>query len=115
MQIFKKHIFGLGYDRYQEEFVALGRRKFEAGSTNGVTKTLAMMGLPFSLFIFGSYFWALKSMLGDLLLTALAFSMLMLLLAGESYYTSTPITYAIIAAAFVNYRRSVEEEQSVHA
>lgn len=114
MQIFKNHIFGLGYDRYQEEFAALGRRNVEGGSTNGVTKTLAMMGLPFSLFIFGSYFWAIKRLLGDLLLSILAFSMYMLLLAGESYYMATPITYAIIAAAFVFYRTSAEEE-SVHA
>ena len=115
MQIFKKHIFGLGYDQYQEEFDRVGRRKVEGGSTNGVTKTLAMMGLPFSLFIFGSYLWAFKRLLGDLLLTTLAFSMFLLFLAGESYYMATPITYAIIAAAFVFYRGSAEDRSELTA
>ena len=114
MQIFKKHMFGMGYDQYQREFDRVGRRKVEGGSTNGVTKTLAMMGLPFSLFIFGSYFWAFKRLLGDFLLTTLAFCMFMLFLVGEGYYISAPISYAIIAAAFVYYRVSTEE-QSVHA
>jgi len=111
LKIFKKHIFGLGFDEYNEEFGRLGRRRAdEIGSSNGVTKTLATMGLPFSLFLFGSYYWALRKLLGDYLLATVAFGMVMLFLAGESYYVATPITYAIIAAAFVFDRASIKEK-----
>ncbi len=111
IQIFKKHIFGVGYDQYQKEFASLGRRRtLGGGSTNGVTKTLAVMGLPYSLFLFGSYYWALNRLLRNFLLSTVAFCMCMLFFAGESYYTAQPITFAIIAAAFIFNRETIEDE-----
>lgn len=105
LKVFSKHIFGLGYDDYEKEFGILGRVGSERGfSSNGVTRMLATYGLPFSLFIFGSYYWALRRVLKDFLLTTGAFVMFMLFLAGESYYMMSSICFAIIAAPFVMER-----------
>ena len=67
---------------------------------------MAKNGLPFALFLFGSFYWALKRLLGDFLLASLAFGMVMLFLWGEAYYVGTPIICAIVAGAFVLERRS---------
>lgn len=102
LKIFKEHVFGVGHKKYREAFGVLGRTGLsEATSSNGVTKTLALFGLPFSLFIFGSFFWAMKRMLNDIILSTAAFGMLVMFLAGESYYMPSPIVFAIIAGAFV--------------
>ncbi len=110
LKIFRKHIFGVGYDNYVKEFSSVGRVFVEEGSSNGVTRTLAVMGLPFSLFLFGSFYWAIKKLLGDFMLASAAFGMVILFLAGESYYVITPVSMAIIAAAFVFDRRSEKRE-----
>lgn len=113
LKIFKKHVFGIGYKQYVKEFGIVGRYIEEGkdeGSTNGVTRTLAEMGLPFSLLIFGSYIWAFKRLLHDYFLAAGAFIMFMMFLAGESYYTSSPISYAIIVSAFIYQRAPLQEE-----
>lgn len=102
LKVFRKHIFGVGYDDYLKEFGILGRVGGDRGySSNGVTKMLAVYGLPFSLFIFGSYYWALRRLLTEFLLTMGAFVMFMLFLASESYYMMSPICFAIIVAPFV--------------
>ncbi len=102
LKVFRKHIFGLGYDDYFKEFGILGRVGDERGySSNGVTKMLAVYGLPFSLFIFGSYYWAIRRMLTEFLFTAGAFIMFMLFLASESAYMMSPFCFSIIAAPFV--------------
>jgi len=114
LEIFKKHVFGLGHEKYTEEFRAINRNigivsveeDLGARSSNGVTRSLAMYGLPYSLFIFGSYYWALRKLLYDLLLTGTAFIMFMLFMIGEVSYTVLPISFAIIAAAFVFDRTS---------
>ena len=111
LKIFKKHIFGLGHEKYLEENRKIGRRE-KAGSSNGVTSTLAKYGLPFSLFLFGSYFWALRKLLDDHLLAIVAFVMFMLFLAGESFYVLAPVSLAIIAGAFVFDRTSVKTNGS---
>jgi len=112
LKVFRKHIFGLGYDGYIKEFGILGRIGDEKGySSNGVTRMLATYGLPFTLFIFGSYYWALRRMLTEFLLTAGAFVMIMLFLASESYYMMSPIYCAIIAAPFVIKRASLLEKK----
>jgi hypothetical protein len=113
LKLFKKHVFGLGNDNYTREFGVAGNiDPVETGtSSNGVTKMLAVYGLPFSLFIFGSYYWALKKMLHEFLLTTLAFCMFMMFLAGESYYMSSPISFAIIASAFV-YRPGLQNPEN---
>ena len=108
--IFRRHIFGIGFKQYQQEFSSVRAKSLSSGS-NGVTMTLAMYGLPFSLFLFGSFYWALQRLLRDLLLATLAFGMLMLFLWGEAWYVGAPIIYAIFAAAFVFDRGSVKRDK----
>jgi len=113
IKIFKKHVFGVGHNDYVREFGVAGRLDTVGGegmSSNGVTKLLAVYGLPFSLFLFGSYYWALKRMLGEFLLASLAFVMFMMFLAGESYYIASPICYSIIASAFIVQRMPKHRE-----
>jgi len=109
--LFKKHVFGIGFDKYYREFARQWRdpKGLEGGSSNGVTKTLVTHGLPFSLFLFGSYYWGLKKLLKDTLLTVTAYIMFMMLLWSESYYVLQPISLSIISAAFVFNRLSVKE------
>ena len=109
IKVIKKHVFGLGLKRYSEEFKLEGRTD-NRGSSNGVTKILAVYGVPIGLFIFGSYYWSLRRLLHDPLLVSGAFVMFMLFLAGESYYTNTPISYALIAAAFIYRNETADEE-----
>jgi hypothetical protein len=106
LKIFRKHIFGIGYDQYAREFSSITQDTSVLRGSNGVTGTLARNGLPFALFLFGSYYWGLKRLLGDYLLASLAFGMVMMFLWGESYYVGTPIIWAIVAGAFVFERRS---------
>lgn len=108
LEIFRRHIFGIGYAQYEQEFgSARGDISIEAGS-NGITGTLAKNGLPFALFLFGSYYWAVMRLLGDYLLASLAFGMVMLFLWAESYYVGAPILCALVAGAFVHERRSAQ-------
>jgi hypothetical protein len=101
--IIKKHVFGLGFDEYQKEFKYISGFKSDTreGSSNGVTSLLANYGLPFGVFIFVSYFLALRLMLKDMVLATTAYIMFLMFLWGESYYNLAPICLAIIAAAFV--------------
>jgi len=107
LKIFRKHIFGIGYEQYWQEFSSVRQDTELQGGSNGVTSTLAISGLPYALFLFGSYYWALRRLLGDFLLTSLAFGMVMLFLWAEGYYVGKPIICAIVAGAFVFERRSV--------
>jgi len=106
--IIKKHVFGLGYKKYNEEFRLIGRLDAAEGSSNGISSLLASYGLPFGLFVLVSYFWALKVMLNDVILATAAYIMLIMFLWGESYYKMAPITLAIVAAAFVFYGTRAE-------
>jgi len=101
LKIIQKHVFGLGYDEYKKEFSRINRVPITEGSSNGVTSMLANYGVPYGLFVLISYFWALRKLMGDLLLTTVAYIMFMMFLWGESYYQIAPISFAIIAAAFV--------------
>jgi len=116
LQIFKEHVFGIGHTKYAEEFGAISHTIGDAdhkdykGSSNGVTSTLAKFGLPYALFIFTSYYWAIRRLLDGYLVANVAYLMFVMHLVGEAYYTVTPISFAIIAAAFV-YDRSTEESK----
>ena len=101
IRVIKKHIFGLGQRKYLEEFRDAGRTADNKGSSNGVTRIVAVYGLPFGVFIFGSYYWALRKLIVDPLLASAAFIMFLMFLGGESYYISTPYSFSIIAGAFV--------------
>ena len=112
IKIFKEHVFGLGHDKYTQEFRRFGGFEAQAneGSSNGITSMFAGYGLPFALFIFISYFWALRKLLDDNLLAIAAYLMFLMFLWGESYYRDSPISFAIIAAAFIFTRSSLEEK-----
>ncbi|HEB87781.1 MAG TPA: hypothetical protein ENI68_12325 [Gammaproteobacteria bacterium] len=110
LKIFKKHVFGLGYEEYRKEFSAIGRVDATEGSSNGVTSMFANYGLPYALFIFASYYWALRRLLGEIFLTTAAYIMFILFLWGESYYQLAPISLSIIAAAFVYSRIPVKDK-----
>lgn len=114
MKLFKRYVFGLGNEKYTEQFGVVGRfdeGRSAPGSSNGVTRALAELGLPFSLFLFGSYYWALKRLLYDSLLTVGAFVMVLLFLASESYYLFSPFPFLLIVSAFV-YRGTPESRLS---
>ena len=101
LEIIKNHVFGLGYDEYKKEFSRVNRVSIREGSSNGVTSMLANYGVPYGLFILGSYFWALRKLTGDFVLAGAAYTMFIMFLWGESYYQIAPVCFAIIAAPFV--------------
>jgi hypothetical protein len=101
MEIFKRHVFGVGYDEYTKMVSSIGMIREGQTSSNGITRTLAVYGLPFSLFLFGSYFLALRRLLGSGIISITAFVILMMFLVGESYFVFSPFCLALIAAAFV--------------
>lgn len=101
MEIFKRHVFGVGYDKYMKLVSAIGLIREGQASSNGITKTLAVYGLPFSLFLFGSYFLALRRLFSGFIMSTATFALLMMFFVGESYYVFTPFCLAIIAGAFI--------------
>jgi hypothetical protein len=101
LEIFKKHIFGVGHDKYFEEVSAIGLIKEGHASSNGLTMTLAIYGLPFSLFLFASYYWFFRKFFRGVLLRIVPFGAFLIFLFSESYYVFAPFCLAIIAAIFV--------------
>lgn len=94
LKLFRENVFGMGFDDYKAGFnalaVTIGRQREggqsltgHTGSGNGVTNNLAMNGLPYTLFLFGSYYWACRKLLGDYVLATVAFLMLVMFLVGE--------------------------------
>lgn len=113
MEIFKRHIFGVGYDEYVKLVSAIGLVREGQVSSNGVTRVLATYGLPFALFLFGSYFLAIKKMLGGILLPVVAFGLLLMFFVGESYFVFSPFCLLIIAGVFVFRRDKVLSEHKL--
>jgi len=111
LEIIKKHIFGVGYERYFREFGATGLLGEGNASSNGISKLFAVYGLPFGLFLLASYYWALNRLLDGFIMTASSFMMLLVFLIGESYYVFSPFCLAIIAAPFV-YKPMGESENN---
>ncbi len=108
LEIIKKHVFGVGHKEYSRQVSAIGKIKEGQATSNGVTMALAVYGLPFSLFLFVSYYLSFRRLLGPGVLSLVAFVLLLIVLVGESYYLMVPYTLAIIAGAFV-YNRTTEE------
>jgi hypothetical protein len=101
LEVFKRHIFGAGHKQYYQEFGAVGHIQEGAASSNGISSTLAIYGLPFAIFIFGSFYAMFKSKYSGVLMILVPFSMLVMFLFSEGYYTLTPISMSLIAAIFV--------------
>ncbi len=115
-EIFKRHVFGVGYEKYGKLVSVIGLTREGYASSNGITKTLAIYGLPFSLFLFFSYWWALQRFFNNITMSTVTFGLLMMFFVGESYYVLTPFCLAIIAGAFVYdgpRKKENEEEESV--
>jgi len=110
LEIFKRHLFGVGHTKYFQEFSAIGFIQQGAASSNGVSQTLAIYGLPFSLFLFASYYWFFAISFNGVLMRVIPFGMLILFLVSESYYVFTPFCLAIIAAIFAYDHRGKPDE-----
>jgi len=63
---------------------------------------LAIYGLPFTVFLFGSFFLSFKKRYSGVLMILVPFGMLGLFLFSEGYYTLTPISMSLIVANFIS-------------
>ena len=106
LEIFKRNIFGVGFNEYVKKVSAIGLVGEGQTSSNGITSVLAIYGLPFWLFLFASYFLAFRRLLDGWLISVMSFGMLMMFFMGESYYVFRPICMAVIAGAFTCEPRS---------
>lgn len=112
LEIFKRHVFGVGYDNYFNLVSSIGNTHSSHGSSNGVSKTLAVYGLPFSLFLFSSYYLAIRMLLGKGMISIIPFFALLMFFVGQSFYVFTPYCLAIIAAAFIDETHLVARKAS---
>ena len=90
-------------NKYHEELKAISgvmQGHLVTVSGNGLTSFIVIFGIPFAMFIYGSYYWALRKLLTDKFVANTAFVMFMLFMWGESY-TMMPICFSIIAGAFI--------------
>lgn len=101
LEIFRRNIFGVGFNDYLKAVSSIGLVSEGQSSSNGVTRVLAIYGLPFWLFIYASYFMALRRLLHGNVAAVVAFGLLLMFFIGESYYVFRPICMAIIAGAFI--------------
>ena len=107
IEIFKRNLFGVGYQKYWQIFSEIGQVSVGNTSSNGVTKIFAVFGLPFGLFLFGSYYWALSKLSGSIIMGILLFIMLLMFFVGEAYYVLSPACLAIIVSMFMVYPEAV--------
>lgn len=104
IDIFKENIWGRGYAEYHEEFArrshAFVRPGTLAGSSNGITKTFAVYGVWFGLFLFASMGAFFIKFFRDPLLAIGGFIMVMMFLSSESL-ALRPFTLCLIVALFL--------------
>jgi len=100
IEIFKRNIFGSGHAKYYEQVSAIGHIADGQVSANGISSTLAIYGLPFALFLFGSYFAFFYRYFTGFLMRVVPFSAILVFLMSEGYYILTPFSLALIAAIF---------------
>jgi hypothetical protein len=113
LEIFKRHVFGVGYQEYFQEFGAIGQIHSGSSSSNGLSSTFAIYGLPFALFLFGSYFAFFRKYFSGFLMQVVPFLMFLVFLFSEVYYVLTPFCFALIAAIFVYENKTTDEEVMV--
>lgn len=105
IELIKRNLFGIGYVKYDQQFAAIGQIGEGSSSSNGITKTLAIYGLPFTLFLFFSYATFFFKFHRSLVMKLGGILMVLMFLAGEAYYVFSPILMTLIAAIFVYSRR----------
>lgn len=105
LEIFKREILGVGHKRYFELFSAIGRTD-ASSSSNGITKTLAVYGLPFSIFLFFSFYIGIKAIMGSMFLTHITYVLFIIFIMSQDYFVFAPVSFAIIAAIFISMRKA---------
>lgn len=100
IEIFKSDILGVGQKRYAEMFSTIGRTT-ATSSSNGITRTFAIFGFPFTLFLFASYYVGIRKLLPDMFLATFVFLLFILCINSQSFFVIAPATLAIIASIFV--------------
>lgn len=100
LEIFKRDILGVGQKKYAEMFSTIGRTT-ATSSSNGITRTLAIFGLPFTIFLFASYYVAIRKLMPDIFLATFVFLLFILCINSQSFFVIAPATLAIIASIFV--------------
>jgi len=101
IEVFKNYPFGAGYNEYARNFAQVGQLKEGAGSSNGFTRTFAIYGFPFTLFLFGTLFFFFYKFFHDRVVIFSGFSLLMIFLYSQSNFVFSHIVLALIAAIFV--------------
>lgn len=101
LQIFSRNPLGVGYDEYRLAFSATGQVREGTGSSNGITRLLAVYGLPFAVFLLVSYSRFFFKFLRSTLLIVLAWGLFIMALWSQSYFIFAPIFLAFIAAQFI--------------
>ncbi len=113
MRIFSENLFGAGFRDYGEKFTSLSvgfiRPEEMSGSSNGVTKLLAVYGLPFGMFVFGSMLVFFFRYVDDFILRLTAIA-----LVGMYFWAETlvlrPLPLMLIASTFVFSRTIAHSE-----
>ncbi len=117
LMLIRKHVFGIGYDKYKEEFAAIspGHTEGRIGSSHRLMGLLA----PWQFMVFlspclfsGHITGHFRKLLIDTLVANTAFVMFMLFLWGEGYYSMVPVSFSIIAGAFV--LGSIPVKEKIH-
>lgn len=113
IEIFKRNMLGVGYEEYFKKFNIIGQVREGNASSNGITKTMAIYGFPFFLFLFGSFFSFFIKFFNGILMRVVSFMMLLIFFFSEAYYVFTPYCFALIAAMFV-YREITLSEKTLY-
>jgi hypothetical protein len=103
--IFKENMLGWGYEEYRRRFSERGLIAASASSSNGITRTLAVYGLPFSVFLFGSFCLFFVKYLKDPVVVCGGIIILVLFLFAQSYFVLQPVMLALPAAMFLMMKR----------
>lgn len=105
LEIFRENVWGVGFERYQEEFaersLGFARPGDLAGSSNGITKIFAVYGILFGVVLYGTFVaFFVRFFRFDPWVGLGGFLMCMMFLWSESL-ALRPMTLCMVAALFV--------------
>lgn len=100
-EIIKKYPLGLGYEGYFRAFSTIGKITLGRGSSNGITKLIGIMGIPFAIFYLGSMLWGFFIYNKNTAVAFIGFTGVILFLYSESYFIFSPIIVALITGMFL--------------